>query len=262
VIDVAAKVSTPLALAGIVTAVFSWVAHRILREKADVAIQRMLVRSAFFLSLVAIVLGFVGFVLPFLTSSSASFESSHTDEEEHVRQLQHRVAALRADYESLNRYESVRRDVCEQTALLGEELININEDSLNMAYKILRHEYSCYAFVMAASTSTERTSRIAFADKAILACEAALKRVQEAEFRYNDDVEFRYAVDFTKKDHGTDRTRYLLAMGLAIKGRAEGRNDLKQRVSDILKEVSPTFMARVPPQKTQELSWAYEKRGK
>lgn len=260
-VDVAAKVSTPLALAGIVVAVFCWIALRVLKGKPEVGIQRTLIWSGFALAMVATVLGFAGFVVPLVAPSrSLSVSIPRTDTEEHVRQLKHRISALRADYESLNRYPGLRGPVHEEAARLGEEMLLIDDGVLNQVHQILQQEYGCYAFVMAASTDTERTSRIALADRGVIACELALKKVQEAEFRYGDAAEYRYALDFTRSDQGIDRTRYLLAMALAIKGKAEGRQELKQAVLDALKGISPQFVERVPPQKTQDLSWAFEKK--
>src|SRR5262245_36738394 len=137
-VDVAAKVSSPLALAGIVVAVFCWIALRVLKDKPEVGIQRTLVWAGFSLAVVATVLGFVGFALQVPAAPVvSSVVLPRTDPEEHVRQLKHRISSLRADYESLNRYPGLRAPVYEEAARLGEEMLLIEGAQLNPAHYIL-----------------------------------------------------------------------------------------------------------------------------
>jgi hypothetical protein len=182
----------------------------------------------------------------------------YTPEESRVIGLKQDIVALRGKYESITDYPAARAAVNQEAPRLSDLILGVDDKGLDLARRILKYEYGCYGFMMAASTDTGDATKSRFADSAIAGCTRAKDLMSEAEKRYSNDKNARETVDWMKGDETEPRLDYLLAMNLCIKARIEHDPALRAKAVEIINAIPSYYTGRFPPQRTADLTYCVQ----
>lgn len=118
------------------------------------------------------------------------------------------------------------------------------------------YEDSAYAYVMAASVEKAESSRVAFAQKAILLVQEALELIGRVKTLSSQaDGEALDLLNWVNNSSELDRCHYIKAITLAIISNSGG---VAQK-QDIIKElgyIAPSYLEEFPPQTNDDLRQA------
>jgi hypothetical protein len=192
---------------------------------------------------------------------AANDGNAYTAEETRVIDLKRDIVALRGKYESIRDYPEAKAAVNQESPKLGDLILSVDDKGLDLARKILKYEYGCYAFMMAASTDTNDLNRSRFANSAIAGCRRAMDLLSQAEKRYSEDRNISETVDWMKNDETEPRLDYLLAMNLCIEAQSEHDPALKTKAAEVLSTIPSYYKTRYPPQGTPDLTFCAQEQG-
>ena len=181
-----------------------------------------------------------------------------------VIDIKHKIESIRGTYERTFQYEpksgawQAAIDKVRQTAPnLAGQLSALSEREMDLAYRIVKHEYSSYGYVLASSVERNRRERLIYANQAVLHGRNALKLIDEAKDKASAGGDkARRLLSYIERDDKTNRIHYLMAMALSIKGR-DGNGTT---ISDVEREwnaIKSLYLEKYPPVLPQ-LKWAIE----
>jgi hypothetical protein len=161
--------------------------------------------------------------------------------------LQDQVNLLRGSWEALREYPATTSDVLERAEKLGEALMDVDDASLGPSGRVIKREYSCYAFIIVASTERYVSMKQQFADRAIAQCKSALNQQMSIRSKKDESANLRYTAAWIREKNEGPFTNYLLAMATCLKGTATADRATKLQAMDILKQVPTFYLERYPP---------------
>ena len=175
---------------------------------------------------------------------------------EKVLALKRQLSEVRGDYESMVDYP-VRRPLVENAAAtIGESMLEINDERLNITHRIVKYQYASFAFMMVASChalNDHAEQALYYAGRAIAAGERGLSLFDRvAQSKTKED---KQAYQWTLDDNGQNRMLYLLAMAQSIKGKALHEDKLKATALATLSRVESKYRKSSRPMRTHELAW-------
>src|SRR6266446_5792523 len=173
------SIRTPLALAGAFAAIFFLIARRILKrftppdpnQKHAFELARIILKYLFILALVAMCLGFVGYMIPPKHGTQSDGDDLSAAEREALR-LEDEVMKVEGAWEGMDSSPAYRQTVFQTAPKLADQLLAINDNDLRPAYKVLKYEYALYAHTMSASvqpakTTSEKEAKLQYASKGL-----------------------------------------------------------------------------------------------
>jgi hypothetical protein len=199
---------------------------------------------------------------PLIVKSVERSTDSLTAAERQVKALKSDILVVRGDFETQTVYQQSRDIVRHKASSLGEQLVNINDDSLGLGYRLIKYEYSAYAYVMAASVETEKSFRIAYAKKAIGFGQEALGIVKMIKKSSSQaDGEALALWNWIVESDDDNRCHYTNAIALAIILRSGGTATLEDIRSEIA-YIAPQFLEAFPLETNDDLKAVLGKNAK
>ena len=196
-----------------------------------------------------------------------SFSTYHvirllTGANEKVLMLKRQLSEVRGDYESMVDYPTRRPLVEKGAAVVGESMLEINDERLSTTYRIVKYQYTSFAFMMVASCYSlngQNEQAIYYAGRSIAAGERGLALFDR--IANSKNKEEKQAYQWTIDDNGQNRMRYLIAMSQSIKGSALHDDRLKETALATLASVDPAYRKNSRPMRTHELGWICPAKG-
>ncbi len=207
------------------------------------------------LTILAAVLLFtsVFFQWPITLSNGIPYRSTAGDRE--VWDLEEQVNLLRGSWESVPEYgEGKRTEVLERATKLAQELSDIEDSKLGPSGHVIKREFSCYAFIMAADTESDVSRKDKFAESAIDQCNSASADLKFIFDNKDRSRNLRYTADWAKRKDQAPFVDYLLAMATCLQATTINDQQKKIDAMTILQDRVPTFyLNRYPPDRDSTL---------
>jgi len=182
--------------------------------------------------------------------------------EKQVLEYQQDVLNLRGTFEARERNPKAAEKVGREGKRLAELLGGIDDELLDDARKIVKHEYCGWALAMVARVydlEKEKDKRVEHSDRAIASFRRALELMEKARNghrRGNADSTLIYEW-ITSDSQDLNRTRYLLALALAVNAQAGG-SATREQVKAELEEISDHYLEEYPVESYEPFRWALE----
>src|SRR5437667_11305566 len=160
-----------------------------------------------------------------------------------VVDLMQKILVLRGTYEAIKDYGAIaENEVRRNAAPLAEQLTNIADEHLNLSHQIAKYEYAAYAYILAASVETNNEQRKKYAGHALALGKQAKALMEKArDLAARADHEGQTAFTWISRNRDLDRTRYVLAIALAIDARSGGSTSMNE-VREGLNAISPGYL--------------------
>jgi hypothetical protein len=265
---IASNVSTPLALAGLSFAILFFLVRNIiglkifstLAQESTFGLLKHIFNGLFVLSLVAMILGFVGFLIVRTKPPNPGPVGPTKEEvwEQQAVSLEDEVMRLRGSLENWNNSDADQQAVNDKAPEIAKKFETIPDDSIRPAYKIVKYEYMLYAYTMAAitfPTNSEQAlqAKLDFCSKGLGASQECLSRISEVKEKYPSDPAYEQAMTFINEDEAEDRVYYLSALCLCIKASLLNDQSYLTQARNFINKVSPSHLSKYPIEKNSIL---------
>ena len=243
-----ASIKTPLALAGLFAAVVFLIARQILKnyqpkdpnKRHGFQLARTILMYLFILSLVGMLLGFLGYWFP--PSKLLTPDENLTASEREVLRLKDETNSLLASFTNGDESPADWHKTIEEGPKLVERLLLINDDQLRPAYRLVKYECAMYVTTMMAVTEPN----LGYASDALDLGRKTEELVADVKRNYVKNKEYERAMGFVVNDSVDDRVHYLTATCLCQQAGVSGNADLKRQVNDRIAKVSRPFLEKYP----------------
>jgi hypothetical protein len=257
----ATSVRTPLALAGLFAAIFFLLVRRILKNfrptdpsaASSAELARITLKYLFILSLVAMVLGFIGFIIPSPSPPRPRLSPAETQ----ASTLEDRIMVIRGSWEAARTSEADLQTVREEAPKLAAEMAAVSDYGLRPAWQILKYEYTIYAYTMAAATLSgtgvvEKKVKLDYISRGLEAGAKAAELTSSVKASPISSPELQSAVAYVIHEEVEERINYLAAICLCKKAETLGDPDLKRQAKERMAQVPPAFQQKYPPNRNPE----------
>ena len=170
-----------------------------------------------------------------------------------IVELKNSILILRGDFETRKEYPSATEAVRHKAFGLGELLKNIDDESLDLGYQIIKYEYSALAYVMAASVETKESSRLTYATQARDLTQDAIQRILKVKSSsaQGDSHALKLSQWLTDSNE-SDRCHYIKAIALAISLRSGG-TVTKEEIQQTIDSISSSYLEAFPLETNADL---------
>lgn len=180
-----------------------------------------------------------------------------------VLEQKRRLGLLRADYETMANFPDRRATVRREAPEIATLLMDSDDSRLNPHHRIVKYQYACFAFLMAAASVDEdrgeRDRQRYYLEAATAACWRGLELLARGD-QSRDRAE-QEAARWAREDNGHNRMHYLRAMALSMKGALSASEPDGTRAAASLRadalaslgQVEPAYRQRAQPMETREL---------
>jgi hypothetical protein len=115
------------------------------------------------------------------------------------------------------------RKVRDKAPKIGEQLLNISENNIDLGHKIIKYEYAAYAFFMAAHYANSDDLKRRYSDKSIDLAKRALDLIYKALDRASDgSIYYQDLQKFIKDDYEEERVLFTIISSVAINISSQG----------------------------------------
>ena len=172
-----------------------------------------------------------------------------SDGDKNVWALEDEVNKLRGQWETVSYFGAgkVSEEVLEQATKLGEALLSVEDSRLGPSGYVIKREYACYAFIMAATTEPKVERRITFSNQAVDLCRGALNYHEYIQANKTKNGNLRYVASWATSVDEQPFTAYLLAIASCVQAVSDNDNAGKRKANDILNVVPSYYLDRYPP---------------
>lgn len=162
------------------------------------------------------------------------------------------IAAVSAMYNTLPGVgEAVRMRVSEQSSKQASQMLQLADNGLDYAHRILKYEYASLALMMAAGTERGSGNKADFANKSIESANEAKRLVEDAE--HSQLQEEQTAFEWAKGDDAIPRIDYIMAIDYCFKAHAEKNPQWKGTAQNLINGVPEYFRRLAPPNANPDL---------
>lgn len=243
-----AHIKTPLALAGLFAAIIFLLARQILKnfqprdpnKRHGFQLARTILMYMFVLSLVAMILGFLGYWLQLRKHSDL------TPAETAAVDLEDEIMELKGSYSNIDESPADRQRTVEEGPRLVERLLLINDDQLRPAYRVLKYEYAMYGATMVAVAQTNNDAKLQYVSTALGLGRRTEELVAEVKRNFTKNDDYVKAVTFIGRDSVEDRVNYLTAVCFCQKASLAKTIDFKIQAEERVAKVSQPFLEKYP----------------
>ncbi|MBW3622730.1 MAG: hypothetical protein KY468_04895 [Armatimonadetes bacterium] len=152
--------------------------------------------------------------------------------------------------------KSVRSKIYDEAPRLADQMLLVSDQQLDFGYEILKYSYATLPLIMAASVSTHSSEKKDWSDQAIISSKKALALLEHAKDMLKNSKDPRGLYKWILEDSAIDRTRYYLAIALAINAKENGDASVSQ-VLEVLNDITPNYKRMYPPaSEDPHLEWA------
>ncbi|HXQ33327.1 MAG TPA: hypothetical protein VN843_04830 [Anaerolineales bacterium] len=247
-----ASIKTPLALAGLFAAVVFLIARQILKnyqpkdpnKRHGFQLARTILMYLFILSLVGMLLGFLGYWFP--PSKPLLPDEDLTASERAVLRLKDEANFLLSSFTNIDESPADWKKTTEEGPKLVELLLLINDDQLRPAYRLVKYECAMYVTTMVAVTEPNKEPKLRYASEALDLGRKTEELVADVKRNYVKNKEYERAMGFVVNDSVDDRVHYLTATCLCQQAGVSGNPDLMRQVNDRIAKVSRSFLEKYP----------------
>jgi hypothetical protein len=185
-----------------------------------------------------------------------------TPAEKQVLEYRQDILNLRGTFEARERNPKAAEKVGREGKRLAELLGGIDDELLDEARKIVKYEYHGWAMAMVARVydlDKEKAKRVEYSDRAIASFRRALELMEDARNGHRrGDAQATQVYEWVTSDsQDLNRTRYLLALALAVNAQAGGEAT-REQVKAELDQVSDHYLENYPVAAYEPFRWALE----
>jgi hypothetical protein len=180
-------------------------------------------------------------------AEAAGYKPSDGDRK--VWALEDEVNTLRGQWETVSYFGTgkISEEVLEQATKLGEALLSVEDGRLGPSGYVIKREYACYAFIMAATTEPKMERRIEFSNQAVDLCREALNYHEYVQANKTRNGNLRYVATWATRVDEQPFTAYLLAIASCVQAVSDNNDAGKRKANDILNVVPSYYLDRYPP---------------
>lgn len=167
-----------------------------------------------------------------------------------VWDLEEKVNDVRGSWETVPEYgDNKKREVLERATKLGQALIDVDDKTLGPSGHVIKREFACYAFIMAAATETYQDRKAKFAQQATALCRSASIDLASLFASKNPNKNVAYTEDWAKREDQKPFVDYLSAMASCLEGTSTNNRQKQSDAIGILYSQVPTFyLEKYPPE--------------
>lgn len=266
------EIKTPLMLGALFAVILFYIFRQIidknifpsLTKAGSFVVIRSIIDRLFWLSLLALSLGFIAYIYPIIYPPSPP-KTSLSEVEQTLQKLENDAALLWGSFEAINSHPDAdgehKRKVQNEAVNLGlrlESLGGADNKGLLLDAKVQKYSVATLSFVMAASVQESEEGKSRYADKAITDGNMAIRLMDEV--RNNADsgrAEDQRIQQFIQDNKRREYVLYLLAVAHAIKVRV-GYHDLIDETWQLIDAIPRNYKASYPPSGDINLKWFME----
>jgi hypothetical protein len=179
-----------------------------------------------------------------------------------VWDLEQQVNNLRGTWETVPEYgEATKKEVLERATKVGSNLLDVDDKELGPSGHVIKREYSCYAFIMAADTETSQEWKTKYAQQAIDLCKSASDDLRFVFANKAQNRNLEYVAAWAKRMDQEPFVDYLSAMALCIQATSTSDHQKKVAATNILQRVPTYYLNRYPPTRDSTLKGCLESKG-
>jgi hypothetical protein len=176
--------------------------------------------------------------------------------ENKVIELKHQVGSLDTRFEAIQRDGDVaKREVNDGAPKVAQQLMNIQADKLRLAVRILRLEYACNAWALAAATETDAARKIEYARSAQDGCKQAKDQIRVAQQSKDKDDQAQRVIEWIVQDGEENRIDFYRGMAICIEGRAKNDAGMRSEARVTILGIPASYRQRFSPEKDEALNW-------
>jgi hypothetical protein len=166
-----------------------------------------------------------------------------------VWDLESRVNGVRKEWLNSDESNEADRAAVRRSALRNAQaLASVPENKLGLGGVIVKSEYACFAFVIAAANGTSNQDQLSFARRAEVYCRDASLNLHKATDPSSKDQNSKAVAKWASTSEEQPRIDYLLAMSECLQATSSGSERLKEESIKIITTQIPTYyLDRYPP---------------
>ncbi len=265
ILDLATSVSSPLALGGLLAALFFFFLKSLidkglfttLSEQGTSKILSKSINYLFYLALTGCILGTTTYLVPVVYQQQPPTVSEERKRELTIVSLKKEIIDLRGShYETIDLYGSFAcDDVKNSASKLGKLILETPTTGIRGSYLVMKFQYAAFAYMMAADTATSGPGRVNLANKSISAALESLSTIDNLKNKgQQGDTRAWKSYEWTINDNGHNRTLWILAKAYAIKAYETGEDI--EKVSSTISMIDQAYLTRWNPESEKDIAWS------
>lgn len=261
------NINKPLALAGLFAAIIFLIARQILKnyqpadpgQRHGYELARTILKYLFILALVAMFLGTAGYLAALVINKPQPKPASDLNSAENeASRLEDQVMILKSSWENSAQSPADKQKVVTEGPKLAQQFLAINDRDLRPAWRVLKYEYTLYAYTMAATDTAatndrEKQVKLDLIAKALQAGKTATDLINDVKRNYTTSDDYKKAMNYIQREEVEDRVYYLSAICLCRRADVLRDENSKKQARDLIAKISAAYLNEYPVESNPEL---------
>jgi hypothetical protein len=168
--------------------------------------------------------------------------------DESVWALQSHINNVRQQWlSSLEHANAESSSIYDSALAYAERLVRIQNNVLGLGALVVRDEYACFGFIMAAANNASSQAQTVLGKRAETLCARAASYLRVARKHASKDASARAVMKWSSSSEEHARIAYLSAMSTCLQSVNAAKDVQGQEAIRILKTIPDYYLARYPP---------------